>query len=113
MISWDSSFAYDVIVAGGGPSGVAAAVAAARQGARTALLERYGILGGMLTAGQVQPILGSVSPGTFYDEVTALLSRGHESVIPPVTRNGKEIPVDFEEAKARLLEWAAASGADI
>ena len=42
---------YDVIVAGGGPAGVCAAVAAARQGARTALIERYGILGGMLTSG--------------------------------------------------------------
>ena len=113
MISWDSSRPYDVIVAGGGPSGVAAAVAAARQGARTALLERYGILGGMLTSGQVQPILGSVAPGTFYDEVTALLRRGHENITPAVTRNGTEIPVDFEEAKTRLLEWAAASGADI
>ena len=42
---------YDVIVAGGGPGGVCAAVAAARLGARTALVERYGILGGMMTSG--------------------------------------------------------------
>ena len=48
---------YDVIVAGGGPAGIAAAVSAARLGARTALVERYGILGGMLTSGHVQPIL--------------------------------------------------------
>ena len=39
---------YDVIVAGGGPAGIAAAVSAARLGAKTALIERYGILGGML-----------------------------------------------------------------
>ena len=50
---------YDVIVAGGGPAGVAAAVSAARLGAKTALIERFGILGGMLTSGMVQPILGS------------------------------------------------------
>ena len=49
---------YDVIVAGGGPAGIAAAVSAARLGAKTALIERYGILGGMLTSGHVQPILG-------------------------------------------------------
>ena len=49
---------YDVIVAGGGPAGVAAAVSAARLGAKTAIVERFGILGGMLTSGQVQPILG-------------------------------------------------------
>ncbi len=43
----------DVLVAGGGPSGVAAAVAAARLGARTLLLERYGCLGGLATGGLV------------------------------------------------------------
>ncbi len=44
---------YDVIVAGGGPSGCAAAVAAARDGARTLLLEGAGALGGMGTSGLV------------------------------------------------------------
>ena len=36
----------DIVVAGGGPSGVAAAVAAARQGKRVILLEQSGTLGG-------------------------------------------------------------------
>ncbi len=48
--------AYDVVVCGGGPAGLIAAVAAARGGARTALIERYGFLGGMATAGLVAPI---------------------------------------------------------
>ncbi len=43
----------DVIVAGGGPAGIGAAVAAARLGARTLLVEQYGVLGGMATAGLV------------------------------------------------------------
>jgi hypothetical protein len=47
----------DVVVAGGGPGGLAAAVSAARAGARTVLLERYGFLGGMATAGLIGPIL--------------------------------------------------------
>ncbi|MGI6149610.1 MAG: FAD-dependent oxidoreductase, partial [Limnochordia bacterium] len=42
---------YDVIVAGGGPAGIGAAVAAARAGAKTLLLERYGFLGGNMTHG--------------------------------------------------------------
>lgn len=64
---------YDVIVCGAGPAGICAAVAAARRGAKTALLERYGIPGGNLTAGHVGPILGSVSDGTMRDEVAQLL----------------------------------------
>jgi len=43
----------DVVVAGGGPAGLAAAVAAARNGAETILLERYGHLGGLATGGLV------------------------------------------------------------
>lgn len=47
---------YDVVVCGGGPAGFIAAIAAARGGAKTALIERYGFLGGMATAGLVAPI---------------------------------------------------------
>ncbi|MHB9031553.1 MAG: FAD-dependent oxidoreductase [Anaerolineae bacterium] len=42
---------WQVIVVGGGPGGILAALAAARTGARTLLIERYGYLGGMATAG--------------------------------------------------------------
>ncbi len=43
----------DVVVVGGGPSGVAAAVSAARQGASVTLLERYAHLGGLAAGGMV------------------------------------------------------------
>jgi hypothetical protein len=43
----------DVVVVGGGPGGHSAAIAAARNGARAVLLERYGHLGGMATGGIV------------------------------------------------------------
>ncbi|MDD2707399.1 MAG: FAD-dependent oxidoreductase [Verrucomicrobiae bacterium] len=43
----------DILVAGGGPAGVAAALAARRQGARVHLIEEQGCLGGMGTAGMV------------------------------------------------------------
>lgn len=48
----------DVLVVGGGPAGVAAAVGAARAGARTALVERHGFLGGSWTAGMVLTLAG-------------------------------------------------------
>ena len=46
----------DVVVVGGGPGGCAAAVTAARNGAKTILVERYGHLGGMATGGLVNII---------------------------------------------------------
>ena len=49
--------ASDVVVCGGGPAGVAAALAAARNGAKTRLLEVNGCLGGIWTAGALSLVL--------------------------------------------------------
>jgi hypothetical protein len=53
----------DVVVVGGGPGGIGSAVAAARSGAHTVLIERYGHLGGMATGGLVNiiPNLSDIS----------------------------------------------------
>lgn len=63
----------DVIVAGGGPGGLPAAIAAARHGARVLLVERYGFLGGLATAGLVAPILGHTSSRAHTPIVAGLL----------------------------------------
>lgn len=47
----------DVLVIGGGPSGIAAAISAARNGAKTLLIERCGFVGGMATAALVGPFM--------------------------------------------------------
>lgn len=48
---------YDVVVAGAGIAGCAAAVAAARQGARVALIEKQCLLGGLATSGMIDVYL--------------------------------------------------------
>ena len=60
---------YDVIVVGGGPSGICAAISAARQGVKTLLVEQNGFCGGMATAGLVGPFM------TCYD------SKGEKMII--------------------------------
>lgn len=54
----DPSTTHDAVVCGAGPAGVSAAIAAARAGARTLLVERYGFAGGAATAALVNPIAG-------------------------------------------------------
>jgi hypothetical protein len=49
---------YEIVVLGGGPAGIAAAVASARADRRTLLIERYGFLGGMGTAAGVTNFCG-------------------------------------------------------
>lgn len=96
---------YDVIVAGAGPAGIAAAVSAARQGASVALVERYGIVGGMMTSGYVNPVLGRTERGTIYEEIMSLLDASCLS-----TRNGKEMSINTEQAKYLLLRFICDAG---
>jgi len=88
----------DVIVVGGGPGGVAAAVSAARGGADTILLERYGHLGGMATGGLVNiiPNLGDIYGeqhiGGFCQEVIDRLAARGAACFPERRFWGKSEP---------------------
>lgn len=57
------TFDLDLAVVGGGPSGIAAAVAGARSGLSTAIFEWHGYLGGSRTAAAVDTFYGFWTPG--------------------------------------------------
>ena len=78
----------DVLVVGGGPAGIAAASCAARHGARTLLVERYGFLGGMGTAGGRHQFRGAVWQARRRDRATGArhgrrTARAHRSARRP------------------------------
>jgi len=63
----------DVLVVGGGPTGVGAALAAAREGARVLLVERHGMLGGIWTAGLLNPFFDFSRKGWLVAELVKRL----------------------------------------
>ncbi len=66
---------FDVIVAGGGPAGFTAALAAARRGIRVALIEVNGCIGGIWTAGQLSWILDATNKTGIMAELVADMKR--------------------------------------
>ncbi|MBQ8333879.1 MAG: FAD-dependent oxidoreductase [Clostridia bacterium] len=92
---------YDVIIAGAGPAGIAAALESARSGYKTALIERYGCVGGNLTLGYVGPLLGTVCKGTIAEEI--------EDAICPA----RGVVPDFEKAKIALTTLLDDAGVDV
>ena len=87
-----------VVVCGSGPAGAAAAIAAARAGARTRLLEANGCLGGVWTAGLLSWILDSGDKTGLMKEILAELEARKASA-----RYGGSVGYDVEKMK-RLLE---------
>lgn len=65
----------DVLVVGGGPTGIGAALAAAREGARTLLIERHGVLGGVWTAGLLNPLFDFEKKGWLVAELIQRLKK--------------------------------------
>lgn len=58
---------YDVVVTGAGSSGIVAAIRAAREGARTLLLEGSGFLGGLITGGRLTKPTGLINSPIFHE----------------------------------------------
>lgn len=112
---------FDVLVVGGGNAGCAAAIAAARHGAKTLLAERYGFLGGTATAAMVGPwmtfhsggerIVGGIAQEIVERLVRAGASPGHirdsSDYVSTIT------PFDPEVHKALLFEMMREAGVSL
>ena len=107
---------YDVIVCGGGPAGCAAATSAAREGAKTLLLEASAMLGGMGTQGMVNAFTN------IYDGIRCIHSGLCERIVneataePQVldpTRHKGLIGMDFEKLKMAYDRMVSESGAQV
>ena len=86
---------YDVVVAGGGVAGVAAALNAARNGVKTALIDSGGELGGDITKGFVPQLLDPKGKRGFVEEINNYLNQGGHTAArrgPHYDENGKKIP---------------------
>ena len=94
----------DVLVVGGGPAGLGAAVGAADAGARVVLAERYGFLGGNATAALVMPLM------SFHTQHHQPERRGVTTLLP--TDHGPGDPV-VAGVLARLLERLVKAGGAI
>ncbi|MDR0719607.1 MAG: FAD-dependent oxidoreductase [Treponema sp.] len=65
---------FDVIVVGGGPAGIASALAASRHGMHVLVVESYGFLGGMWTMGMVVPFFDQENKGGICYEIVGALN---------------------------------------
>lgn len=125
----------DVLVVGGGPAGLGAALGAAKSGARVVLAERYGFFGGNATAALVMPLMSfhtsrptfekagvttllptdhgpghPVVAGVVGELLAALVSAG--GAVAPSLRTGYVVPFDPEIFKLVALELLDAAGVE-
>jgi len=106
---------YDVIIAGGGPAGCTAAIASAREGRKTLLIEATGCLGGMGTGGLVPAWC------PFSDEVNVIYAGLGEQIMEKVKATMPHVPkklvdwvpIDPEMLKAVYDDMVTESGADV
>jgi ribulose 1,5-bisphosphate synthetase/thiazole synthase len=104
----------DVLVVGGGPAGVIAAIAARRAGADVTLVERYGHFGGLWTGGLVLLVTGHIVKGGkqvcqgIGEELMRRLDKLDGAIID--RRPGVDPTVDAEAVKYMMVEMTEEAG---
>ena len=107
----------DVLVVGGGPAGVVAAVAAKRAGAKVTLVERYGHFGGLWTGGLVLLVIGHIVKGGkqvcqgIGEEMMRRLDKLDGAIIN--RRPGVNPTVDAEAVKYLMVEMIEEAGVKV
>ena len=106
----DVRYEVDVLVAGGGPAGVAAAVMAAEAGARVLIIEQSGSFGGVGTVGMVPEIMN-------FDDGEHFLAGGfgarvHDALFPPCKFEREWVITSPEKLKRLYDEMIAKAGVE-
>lgn len=101
---------YDVVVCGGGTAGSCAAIAAARNGARTLVVEQFGFLGGSQTAALVLPYMN------YFANSVQLITGLHQEIIDRLAAWPGGTPsrsFNYELLKYVLEEMALEAGVEL
>ena len=98
----------DVIVAGAGPAGYTAAIAAARTGAKTILVEQFNCVGGMATSGMMSHFTGCTDSPVF-EEMMARVQAEKAGIFCPTQGAGRH-QINHEILKKVLFDMLAEAG---
>jgi hypothetical protein len=115
----------DVLVVGGGPTGIAAALSAARNGASVLLIEKLGFLGGSATAAQVPAFCPfsdktkAIVRGIGWEVLAEMLRRTNRPIPDPETYDPKQqqrmdwVPIDPETLKCLYDDLCETAGVTV
>ncbi len=111
----ESNELWDVIVVGGGPSGCAAAIASARDGAKTLLIESTGSLGGMGTSGLVPAWtpLSDRQKVIYRGVAETIINAARIGVAHVKSTDTEWVPIDCERLKRAYDQYVTDSGSEI